>query len=90
MTNKKTITVEDFNRLCKDLEYDLTVHIDVADASYAYKYGLLKSRIQDAKDTIRIFREVKGIDEPSEANSFKRISETETTDDFDGHPLTVL
>lgn len=87
MTNKKTITVEDFNRLCKDLEYDLTVHIDVADASYAYKYGLLKSRIQDAKDTIRIFREVKGIDEPKD---FGSISETETTDDFDGHPLTVL
>lgn len=64
-------------RLLDNLEYDLALKLDVADRSAEYKIGVLKVMINDAKDTIKYFRESESVTR-------------ETSNDFDVSPLTLI
>ena len=86
MANKR-IEMYSIERLLNDLEYDLTLKLNVADEDCAYKMGVLTAMIKDARDTVRIFREMHGIEKRKATDDGIK---TETIDDFDDHPLTIL
>lgn len=63
--------------LLDDLEYDLCVQFEFEDQPPAYKMGVYKEMVNQARNTIQSFRRREGITR-------------ETSNDFDTNPMTII
>lgn len=60
-----------------DLEYDLYAQFEFEDKPTAYKLGVYKELVNQARNTIQNFRRQEGITR-------------ETSNDFDTNPMTII